>query len=255
MLARKGGLTYKIMEPETLIGKVVTNKLGDKFIIKSANHHHLEDISVTLSNGKIYNLLIGYKTGNLILDDSEIIKELDDYIKLEKENRIKREKLLEKIWKKVVERVRKEEEELKKAIKQFRGEYSFLSNFYGCTINYQGYTYKNNEAAFQAQKDLSKCELFTNLSGPKARALGRDSRKIHLRSDWEKVKYQIMEELIKCKFGQNPELKEKLLETGERLLIEGNTWKDTYWGVYKGKGQNNLGKILMNLRKSYQTEK
>ena len=31
-------------------------------------------------------------------------------------------------------------------------------------------------------------------------------------------------------------------------LIEGNNWKDTYWGVCHGKGQNNLGKLLMRIR-------
>jgi len=31
-------------------------------------------------------------------------------------------------------------------------------------------------------------------------------------------------------------------------LIEGNTWGDTYWGVCRGRGSNNLGKLLMKIR-------
>lgn len=38
------------------------------------------------------------------------------------------------------------------------------------------------------------------------------------------------------------------LEHRQRELIEGNTWGDTFWGVCRGKGENNLGKILMRLR-------
>ena len=48
----------------------------------------------------------------------------------------------------------------------FREEYSYLSNFYHASITYNGLTYLNNEAAFQAQKsiDRSEQETFTMLS-------------------------------------------------------------------------------------------
>ena len=38
-------------------------------------------------------------------------------------------------------------------IDSFRGKYFFLSNFYGSPVLYDGITYQNNEAAFQAQKN------------------------------------------------------------------------------------------------------
>ena len=37
-------------------------------------------------------------------------------------------------------------------INQFKEKYRFLSNFYPCPITYEGFTYPNVEAAFQAQK-------------------------------------------------------------------------------------------------------
>lgn len=37
-------------------------------------------------------------------------------------------------------------------IDKFRGEYDFLSNFYSCQVTYNGESYLNSEAAFQAQK-------------------------------------------------------------------------------------------------------
>ena len=66
-------------------------------------------------------------------------------------------------------------------------------------------------------------------------------------SDWEEIKDSIMYLGLRQKF-HNPTLQKKLLATGEEELIEGNWWNDTYWGVCNGVGQNNLGKILMEVR-------
>ena len=52
---------------------------------------------------------------------------------------------------------------------------------------------------------------------------------------------------LRCKF-QVPELREKLLATGDEELIEGNWWNDKFWGVCKGEGCNMLGLILMEVR-------
>ena len=43
---------------------------------------------------------------------------------------------------------------MENVINRFGGEYSFLSNFYQCTVTYDGITYGSSEAAFQAQKTL-----------------------------------------------------------------------------------------------------
>lgn len=50
------------------------------------------------------------------------------------------------------------------------------------------------------------------------------------------------------KFRQYPELAKKLVATGDAELIYGNTCGDTYWGVFEGEGENNLGKVLMKVR-------
>lgn len=59
-----------------------------------------------------------------------------------------------------------------------------------------------------------------------------------------------MNEIVRQKFLQNKHLAEKLRNTGNRSIIEGNTWGDTEWGVYKGVGENKLGKILETIRDS-----
>ena len=136
---------------------------------------------------------------------------------------------------------------MKNVIDNFRGKYYFLSNFSDSEITYEGVTYKNAEAAFQAMKvvDPKQRKTFSHLPPDRAKAKGRNVR---LRHDWEKVKIQIMYEIVKAKFTQNEDLKRKLLATGNAMLIEGNTWNDTFWGVCRGKGKNELGKILVKVR-------
>ncbi|MGN1020539.1 MAG: NADAR domain-containing protein [Aristaeellaceae bacterium] len=135
-------------------------------------------------------------------------------------------------------------------IRSFQGEYRFLSNFWDVPIAFRGLTYQNAEAAFQAQKCLTEEEKlpFTALSPGKAKHLGR---RVRLRPDWEDVKLAIMEEIVRAKFTQNEELKQRLLATGDLRLEEGNAWRDTYWGVdiRTRRGRNHLGEILMRVRR------
>lgn len=143
----------------------------------------------------------------------------------------------------------KENGKIPEVIDSFRGEYDFLSNFYPAGFEYGGLYYLNSEAAFQAQKCLTEEEKqqFTYLPPNKAKRLGRQ---VKLRPDWENVKEELMEEIVRAKFTQNENLREKLLATGEIPLMEGNTWGDACWGVdlRTGKGENRLGKILMKIR-------
>lgn len=139
-------------------------------------------------------------------------------------------------------------------INQFRQEYSFLSNFYPSPIKYGGYMYPTVEHLFQALKthDENIRYKIRQAFGPaKAKKIGRS---IALRSDWEEVKDQLMEDIVCLKFSQNPLLKAQLLATGNVELIEGNTWNDIYWGVNlkTGKGLNKLGKILELVRSCLQ---
>ena len=141
-------------------------------------------------------------------------------------------------------------------INEFRGDYAFLSNFYPAPVSYMGQTYANNEAAFQAQKTLSAREqrkfcIFRMHNPSDAKKLGRD---LTLRPDWEKVKVRLMYEICMCKFMQNPELRDKLLATGESTLIEGNNWGDYFWGKVNNCGENQLGIILMDVRAKLHAE-
>lgn len=138
-------------------------------------------------------------------------------------------------------------------ITKFEGKYAFLSNMYKCRIVWKELEYPSVENAYQATKtkDFYKKKIFQSISPVDSK---RKGRQLELRSDWEKIKLEIMEKLLLIKFKNNPELGKKLLETQNIELIEENTWGDTFWGIYEGKGENNLGKLLMKIRKIIRDE-
>ncbi len=143
--------------------------------------------------------------------------------------------------------------EEKAVIDSFSNEFGFLSNFYEATVYMDGKRYKSVEHAYQAMKfsDLSAREVVRNAKTPgEAKKLGKSAQ---LPLDWETKRVGIMRELVAKKFD-NPFLKDLLLATGDAELIEGNWWGDRFFGVYKGEGQNWLGRILMELRDELRKE-
>ena len=132
-------------------------------------------------------------------------------------------------------------------INKFVGEYKFLSNMYPCIIEVEGQKYPSVEHAFQAMKSLDsndRVAMSVCRSPEEAKQAGK---LLNLRSDWEQVKVNLMYEILKKKFTDT-ELAQKLKSTQGEELIEGNTWGDKFWGVYKGQGENQLGKLLMKIR-------
>ena len=132
-------------------------------------------------------------------------------------------------------------------INKFFGEYRWLSNFWAVEVVLDGVTYNSTEAANQAAKTLDmkeREEIRAATTFKQAKHLGY---LVTLRKDWEKVKLQVMEDLLQQKF-KHPDLRAKLIATYPEELIEKNTWNDTFWGQCKGKGENHLGKLLMKIR-------
>ena len=127
------------------------------------------------------------------------------------------------------------------AIYGFRGQFAFLSNFYIEPDN------THVEGEYQAAKCMIALDRnkFVGLTPSQSKRLGRGVR---LRADWEDAKIEEMYDLVKRKFLDHQDLAKKLLATGSRMLIESNWWGDTFWGVYRGQGQNILGEILMQVR-------
>lgn len=134
------------------------------------------------------------------------------------------------------------------SITTFRGQYFYLSNFYPARVHFENLEYPTAEHAYQAAKTIQHEErlMIQALDTPaEAKKLGRQ---ITIRSDWDGFKIQVMSELVFKKFYDHAQLGRLLVSTGNRPIIEENWWGDTFWGTYKGKGRNELGVILMDVR-------
>lgn len=138
---------------------------------------------------------------------------------------------------------------MKDKIVGFNGEYEFLSNSYNCQIydDKDELTYSNIESALIAQKsnDIGTRRKFTRLNAMKAR---KKESSIPDNYDWEDNKDEIMYTFIVDKFKKGSILAKKLINTGNKELINAVTYPDEYYGVHYGKGENVLGKMLMRRR-------
>ncbi len=130
------------------------------------------------------------------------------------------------------------------------GKYGEFSNFAPYPIKLDGKRWPTTEHYFQAQKflDSGDRESVRRAKSPMLAArMGRD-RKRKLRRDWESVKVNVMRKAVWAKFSQHQGIGNLLESTGEASLVE-HTSNDSYWGDGgDGRGENMLGRILMEAR-------
>lgn len=143
--------------------------------------------------------------------------------------------------------LREAEEQQNERINGFFGEYRWLSNYGLCQIPYKGIIFPSTEHAYQAMKVDDKLVWEAFAAMPECKHSRRIGQFLKMREDWNTYRVQVMEEVCRIKF-QIPLFKERLLETGDKELIENNWWNDRFWGKHDGDGENTLGKILMKIR-------
>lgn len=140
----------------------------------------------------------------------------------------------------------------------------FLSNFYPSEFTVDGKKYNCSEQYFMKKKqelfDPKNIKLATDImkeTNPKdIKKYGRQV-KFFIAEIWDENKVKAMHDGVFAKFLQNPELKAKLLATGDKSLVEASPY-DMIWGIgfkkenaLKNKdrwGQNLLGQVLMQVR-------
>jgi ribA/ribD-fused uncharacterized protein len=85
-----------------------------------------------------------------------------------------------------------------------------------------------------------------------AKAAKRFGKTVVRTTEWHRRRVDIMRLIVTAKFTQNLDLLQKLVDTGDQDLIEGNNWNDTFWGQCPiGTGENWLGRILMEVRRAH----
>ena len=145
------------------------------------------------------------------------------------------------------------------------GQYSSFSNSSNHAVDIDGVRYPTLTHYLVAMKarEIKNDDMYNKImetATPKAvKAL---EKKIAITDEvWDKKKDEVMARAVRAKFTQYPELRSKLLETGDKPIGNADA-RETYWGIgtsmdtdkaripSKWRGQNKLGHILMELRKS-----
>lgn len=132
----------------------------------------------------------------------------------------------------------------------YEQEFYVFSNFSSFKLKWKGYEWMTSEHAYHSEK-FDDPELIEGLKNTRS---AHDALKLtytnkdKYRKGWDEVKLGIMKEILHAKVAQHPYVKKKLLESGDKELIE-NSWRDSYWGWGLDKnGENHLGKLWMEVR-------
>ncbi len=136
-------------------------------------------------------------------------------------------------------------------------DYGFLSNLYKRPIKFEGREFSTSEHAYQygkfAKKDVAEWAM--NAPAPHLLAIvAHGLFRWDVVPNWSKIKVERMKSVLIQKFTQHSDLKEKLIDTKDSILIEESNI-DSYWGCGKnGKGKNMLGVLLMEVREELSKE-
>ncbi len=140
----------------------------------------------------------------------------------------------------------------------YNREFFCLDNFSSFGFTYKGTYYQTVEHAYQSLKfknvapEIEKT-IVECYSAYEAQRIAHEYSDRQSAS-WDKEKVAIMEQLLRAKLAQHPYVKKKLSETADYTICEDSP-KDDFWGIGKDrKGQNQLGKLWMKLRKELRDE-
>jgi conserved hypothetical protein, ribA/ribD-fused len=139
-----------------------------------------------------------------------------------------------------------------KVIGFYEREFYVFSNFSSFAVKWKGRVWPTSEHAYQAAHFFKTApalveKIFRAKSAHEAFKLARVNAD-KASKDWEEKKVAIMEDIVRHKLKQHPYVLHKLLQTGNKLLVEDSPKDDCWgWGADR-KGRNELGKIWMKLR-------
>lgn len=130
------------------------------------------------------------------------------------------------------------------------GKYGFLSNLFKKALIFEDREFSTGEHAYiyGKIKDEEIKEWVMNAPKPHLVSIvGHGLFSWDIVENWSKIKVDRMYKVLRVKFSDE-ELRQKLLDTGDAILIE-NSKTDPFWGIgKKGNGKNMLGMLLMKVR-------
>lgn len=132
--------------------------------------------------------------------------------------------------------------------------YGVFSNLYRRPIEFEGRIYPTAEHAYQAGKARRPEVRDWILAAPSPALLAMAAHGLYywdVTPGWSKMKFDRMKRILIAKFTQHDDLRALLLSTGNKRLVESATVDNPVnrlWGEVNGKGQNTLGRLLMEVR-------
>jgi ribA/ribD-fused uncharacterized protein len=137
------------------------------------------------------------------------------------------------------------------AIYFYEQNHYYLSNFSAFKVSFAGLIFDTSEHAYHWNRfphgSPERTIIRESASAHDAFRFAQEHKASQL-PNWDAIKVQAMREILRAKARQHEYVRRKLLETGERTLIE-NSWRDPYWGWGPNRdGQNMLGKLWMEVR-------
>ncbi len=137
-------------------------------------------------------------------------------------------------------------------------EFFVFDNFSSFRVLVDGVLYCTVEHAYQAIKFLKSApeiakQITDCYSAHEAQKIAYANKDKQC-ANWDEIKLDVMERLLRLKLEQNPYVKKKLLQTDNLLICEDSP-KDSFWGIGPDRnGRNELGKLWMKLREELQAK-
>jgi ribA/ribD-fused uncharacterized protein len=132
--------------------------------------------------------------------------------------------------------------------------YGAFSNLYRREIEFEGEKFATSEHAYQAGKARKPEVRKWLMEAPSPALLAMAAHGLYvwdINSDWSRIKFDRMKQVLQAKFTQHEDLKQLLLNTGTARLVESavvDNAVNRLWGEVSGVGKNKLGELLMEVR-------
>ncbi|MBE1489504.1 NADAR family protein [Plantactinospora soyae] len=131
-------------------------------------------------------------------------------------------------------------------------EGNFLDIFHPAPVVFEGEVYPSVGHAYYAARIIEQALRVRIRAAPTAFHVRSLSGIGSHRENWADVKLPLMRRLHREKF-RDPQLRAELIDTGDRVIVNGSPGGGGFWGASEGDGENQVGRLLMALRRTLRT--